>query len=212
MGEVVSVIGGGLGGLVAAISCAESGRQVRVYEAHGSLGGRARATASPFVANFGPHALYKGRSNWQWLRERDLLPPMLKPSLRGLRYRYRGKLRRTAPAALARVLTMARSDAPLDQDFRSWASSRCGESTASLLCCWASAFTFDHHPGRLSAAFVWERFRSIYQPPTSATFAVAGTSSSIASPAGRETSASSSAWVTDLSSCLPRGPEGSRRG
>jgi hypothetical protein len=162
----ITVVGGGLAGLVAAIACAEQGRQVRLCEAHGQLGGRARATAPPFVANFGPHALYEGRANWVWLAERDLLPPVARLSSRGLRYRHREKIRRTPPLGLARILRMRRQEAPVDTDFRSWAASRCGERTAAMLCGWAGAFTFDPDPGRLSAAFVWERFKWIYTPPT----------------------------------------------
>jgi hypothetical protein len=35
-----------------------------------------------------------------------------------------------------------------------------------MLCGWSGAFTFHPDPGRLSAAFVWDRFRWIYRPPT----------------------------------------------
>lgn len=72
----VTIIGGGIAGLVAAITCAEIGSPVRVWEARKSIGGRGRAGSGPFIANFGPHALYKGRANWRWLSERGLLPPM----------------------------------------------------------------------------------------------------------------------------------------
>ena len=34
-----------------------------------------------------------------------------------------------------------------------------------MLAAWAVAFTFDADPGRLSAAFVWERLRWLYAPP-----------------------------------------------
>ena len=54
----ITVVGGGLGGLVAAISCAEAGAPVRLLEAHRMLGGRARTTDGPFRANLGPHVLY----------------------------------------------------------------------------------------------------------------------------------------------------------
>jgi cation diffusion facilitator CzcD-associated flavoprotein CzcO len=54
----VTVIGGGLGGLVAAIRCAEQGLPVTLHEARRQLGGRARSTGPPFVANDGPHGLY----------------------------------------------------------------------------------------------------------------------------------------------------------
>ena len=40
----VTVIGGGLGGLVAAITAAELGASVTLHEAHRTLGGRWRST------------------------------------------------------------------------------------------------------------------------------------------------------------------------
>jgi len=43
----ITVIGGGLAGLTAAIACAEHGAdEVHLVEAHDSLGGRARATVA----------------------------------------------------------------------------------------------------------------------------------------------------------------------
>jgi phytoene dehydrogenase-like protein len=38
----ITVIGGGFAGLTAAITAAEAGAKVTVYEAHHTLGGRAR--------------------------------------------------------------------------------------------------------------------------------------------------------------------------
>ena len=50
------VIGSGLAGLTAAISCAEQGAAVVLHEAHSTVGGRARSTAAPYIANDGTHA------------------------------------------------------------------------------------------------------------------------------------------------------------
>ena len=61
----ITIVGGGLAGLVAGISCAEAGRPARVLEARRELGGRARTAEGKFVAGFGPHALYRGRRNWR---------------------------------------------------------------------------------------------------------------------------------------------------
>ncbi|HET9771324.1 MAG TPA: NAD(P)-binding protein, partial [Acidimicrobiia bacterium] len=47
----VTIVGGGVAGLIAAVECAEAGVPVRVLEAHGHLGGRAVGTPGPFVAN-----------------------------------------------------------------------------------------------------------------------------------------------------------------
>lgn len=164
--EPVSIVGGGLAGLVAAIACAEQGRSVHLYEASAELGGRARNSTGPFIANFGPHALYEGRANWAWLAERGLLPSTVKPSARGTRFRQRDRVRRAVPLALTKALVRRRLEAPVDRDFRTWASSRFGEKVAGMLCGWAGAFTFDPDPGRFSAAFVWDRLRWIYMPPT----------------------------------------------
>jgi glycine/D-amino acid oxidase-like deaminating enzyme len=162
----VEVVGGGLAGLVAAIECAEQGAEVVLREAHDSLGGRARSTDGPFCANFGPHALYKGRTNWRWLAERDLLPPTAKPAGRAIRYRHEGRMRRIPPLAALRAFAKLRRGAPLDRDFHGWASEQCGEKAAAILCAWAGPFSFYHDPGSLSAAFVAERLRWIYSPPS----------------------------------------------
>ena len=50
----VTVVGGGLAGLVASIACAERGASVRLVEAHDELGGRARSTDGPYRANLEP--------------------------------------------------------------------------------------------------------------------------------------------------------------
>jgi phytoene dehydrogenase-like protein len=164
-GPRVEVVGGGLAGLVAAIECAEQGAEVLLHEAHASLGGRARSADGPFRANFGPHALYKGRANWRWLAARDLLPATAKPASRAVRYRHRGKLRRLPPLAVLRAVAILRREAPVDRDFRGWATETCGEEAAAILCAWAGPFTFHHDPGSLSAAFVADGLRWIYAPP-----------------------------------------------
>ena len=53
----ITIVGGGLAGLTAAISCGEQGAHVRLLEAHEDLGGRARTMQGPYKANLGPHAL-----------------------------------------------------------------------------------------------------------------------------------------------------------
>ena len=70
----ITVVGGGIAGLVAAIACAEEGAKVRLVEAHERLGGRARSTDGPYKANLGPHAMYNDGAFWRWMRERDILP------------------------------------------------------------------------------------------------------------------------------------------
>ena len=162
----VEIVGGGIAGLVAAIECAEQGADVLLHEAHETLGGRARSSEGPYRANFGPHALYKGRSNWRWLAERGLLPRTAKPAAHAVRYRHGGKLRRTPPLAALPAFMKLRREVPIDRDFRSWATETCGEEAAAILCAWAGPFTFHHDPGSLSAAFVAEGLRWIYLPPS----------------------------------------------
>ncbi len=160
----ITVIGGGVAGLVASIACAEAGAPVRLYEAHAALGGRGRSTDGPYVANFGPHVLYANGTLWAFMRERDLLPPVARPSLGGVRFRVGGRLRRTPPLALppalARLWRVA--EAPDDVSFRDWVSARCGDEAAELLSRSCGVFAFHHDPGELAAGFVWARFRQAF--------------------------------------------------
>src|SRR6266536_718090 len=68
----VTVVGGGLGGLVAAIRRAEQGVPAVLHEANRRLGGRAGSTGPPFIANHGPHGLYADGITWRFLRERRI--------------------------------------------------------------------------------------------------------------------------------------------
>ena len=76
---VVTVIGGGLGGLAAAITAAEAGASVTLHEAHRTLGGRWRTTPvrrkdqRVYRAHEGPHVIYRDGPIWAWLKERRLL-------------------------------------------------------------------------------------------------------------------------------------------
>lgn len=83
----VSVIGGGLSGLIAAATLAEKGLSVDLFERAEALGGRARTTeVGGALLNLGPHALYKKGA--------------LSRSLRRLGVRVRGRMPR-ARGALA---------------------------------------------------------------------------------------------------------------
>ena len=84
----ITVVGGGLAGLTAAIASAEGGAEVRLLEAHEELGGRARSTGGPYKANLGPHVIYKDGPLWGWLQERDLLPPYAGVPLAPIRFRW----------------------------------------------------------------------------------------------------------------------------
>ncbi len=176
----ITIVGGGLAGLSAAITCAEGGAKVRLLEAHDSLGGRARSDDGPFKANLGPHALYQDGPLWQWLAERNLLPAHVGPPLggaSGARFRWEGAVRRTPPlGAIPSVLRLRGRKAPVELDFRSWAAGHTDERTAELLSAAAGVYTYYHDPGELSAAFVWTKTVRLFlaRPPGPARYACGG--------------------------------------
>jgi phytoene dehydrogenase-like protein len=174
--QKITVIGGGVAGLTAAITCAEQGAGVELFEASGSLGGRALSDAGPYKTNLGPHAIYKGGALWTWLSERNLMPPLARPQLTGVRFHYDGAIHRTPPLALIpRGLRLRGRVAPSDQDFHSWVADHSDERTAAMLAGLAGVYTFHHDPGGLSAAFVWERTkRLLLDPKIPARFPVGG--------------------------------------
>jgi len=172
----ITVIGGGVAGLTAAITCAEGGATVRLLEAHDRVGGRALSTGGPYKANLGPHAIYRGGVLWDWLTTRGLMPPLARPLLTGVRFHYEGAVHRTPPLSLIPPgLRLRGRMAPVDQDFRSWVTDHSDARTAELLSSLAGVYTFHHDPGELSAAFVWERTqRLLLTPRPPARFIVGG--------------------------------------
>lgn len=171
----ISVIGGGLAGLTAAITAAEAGARVTLYEAHGSLGGRARTADAPYRTNEGPHALYHRGPHWAWLKQRDLLGPMAQiPPVEGSRFRFRrdGRLRKVPPAAMLRLVR--RREAPVDRDFHGWAAEIAGEAGARAAARYSAVAIFHHDPGSLSAAFVLERLRRATALPPEAHYPAGG--------------------------------------
>jgi phytoene dehydrogenase-like protein len=174
----ITVVGGGIAGLVASIACAEAGAEVRLLEAHRQLGGRARSSSGPFVTNLGPHALYCDGPWWAWLAERELLPAVARPALAGARFRVGRSARRMPPLALlAKAIRLRRARAPVELDFQSWAAKYCGADPATRLACAAGVFSFDADPGRLSAAFVWERLLRVNRMPSPVRYVLGGWSS-----------------------------------
>src|SRR5437016_2306287 len=130
----ITIIGGGLAGLTAAISAAEGGASVRLLEAHEELGGRARSTSGPYKVNLGPHALLANSPFWRWLGERDLLPPHARPPLSGVRFRWQDEIRRVpAVGASVAALRLRGRSAPVELDFRSWATDHVGADAADQL-------------------------------------------------------------------------------
>jgi phytoene dehydrogenase-like protein len=150
----ITVVGGGLAGLVAAISAAESDASVDLHEAHTQLGGRARSSPAPYVANFGPHVVYADGPFWRWLDDRKLVAGATRPCLRGLFLRHHGSLHRVPPPALFRGIQLVRSrNIPSDISFHRWAEGRAGPKVAEALCRFTAVGTFTHDPGALSAQF-----------------------------------------------------------
>lgn len=118
----ITIVGGGIAGMCAAIACAEEGARVRLLEAHQRLGGRARSTDGPYKANLGPHAFYSDGGMWTWMQERGLLPAHRKPKLSAARMRIDGAIRRTPPLELLPAMLRLRGrQAPVEEDFRTWA-------------------------------------------------------------------------------------------
>jgi phytoene dehydrogenase-like protein len=178
----ITIVGGGLAGLTAAITAAEAGAPVHLIEAHDALGGRARSTDGPYKANLGPHVIYKDGPLWAWLRDHDLLPPAARPPLGGIRVRWQGDIRRTPPlASIPTVLRLRGREAPVDRAFRDWVADHSDEGTAAMLSAAAGVYTFHHDPGELSAAFVWPRtVRALLTPPPVARYLTGGWGSLVA--------------------------------
>ncbi|MCX5049102.1 MULTISPECIES: NAD(P)-binding protein [unclassified Streptomyces] len=167
----ITVIGGGFAGLTAAVTAAEAGARVTMFEAHHTLGGRARTAEGPYRTNDGPHALYSGGPHWTWLKQRDLIGPLAPiPPLEAarLRLRHHGVLRRTPPFAMLKLLRHGLQQAPVDTDFMSWATGIAGEEAARAAAHYSAVALFHHDPGALSAAFVQERLRRATKLPPEA--------------------------------------------
>ncbi|WP_156725378.1 NAD(P)-binding protein [Streptomyces apocyni] len=179
----LTVIGGGFAGLTAAITAAESGAQVTLYESHHTLGGRARTTeAGPYRTNEGPHALYNGGPHWAWLKQRGLLPPLAPlPPLEAARtrLRHRGMPRRLPPLGMLKLLRRKPEQAPVDRDFLSWATDQVGDEGARAAAHYIAVALFHHDPGALSAAFVHERLRRAFKLPPEAHYLRGGWSALI---------------------------------
>ncbi|MPY49756.1 FAD-dependent oxidoreductase [Streptomyces acidicola] len=185
----ITVVGGGFAGLTAAITAAEAGAKVTVYEAHHTLGGRARTAEGPYRTNEGPHALYNGGPHWTWLRQRDLVGPLAPiPPLEGARLRlhHKGVLRRTPPFAMLKLLRRRTAhSAPVDVDFMSWATEQAGEEAARAAAHYSAVAIFHHDPGSLSAAFVQERLRRATKLPPEAQYPRGGWASVVDRMAAR---------------------------
>ncbi len=158
----ITVIGGGLAGLVAAISAAEQGAQVSLHEKQATLGGRGRTEPGPYKTNVGPHALYTGIMD-SWLRQRELLPPTIPPREGAFTMVWRGE-RQAFPPVFEAVMKTLSLTAPVDRSYRDWAVEHMGEAGAEAATGFLSLPTYHANPGELSAAFGHERLQRAFQP------------------------------------------------
>lgn len=178
----VHVVGGGIAGLVAAVTAAEQGAEVVLHEAHHSPGGRWRTTEPPYVAHDGPHVVYANGALWDWLKQRRLLGTTATVPLRALRrfrFCFGGRLHATPPAPMRRAMS-DRKGAPIDQSYRDWATERFGAEAAEVSAAATGVGVFHHDPGELSAAFVYERFRRVFSFPPAARYRIGGGGTMIA--------------------------------
>ena len=174
-----------------------------------NLGGRARRADGLYKANLGPHAIYRGGALWNWLSERDLMPPPEpNPWLTGYRLHYEGAIHRTPPMTLIPPgLRLGGRLAPVDQDSAPGSPDHSDPRTAEMLSCAAGVYTFHHDPGELSAAFVWERSQRLLlsaSPP--ARFIVGGWSSLIDALERRARSLGVKIMTGERVDALPGGP------
>lgn len=167
MNAHITVIGGGLAGLTAAVAAAEAGAHVRLHEAHRTVGGRGRATPPPHIAHEGAHVFYADGPHYTWLKRHGFVTDLGWPGIGGwtrLGFRAGGRIRKTPPLGMLRAQARTGTSAPVDTDFHSWASARWGEVTATQLANAISVVTYDADTGRLSAAFVWDLIRRVFGP------------------------------------------------
>src|SRR5215471_21468926 len=115
----LTIVGGGLAGLVAAIAAREAGLDVTLYEARSQLGGRARTAPGAYHANWGPHVIYTDGPLWSWLDRRGLARPAHRyPALARVAIRADGRVRHLPPPAVSTGIMRLRSaPAPADRSF-----------------------------------------------------------------------------------------------
>ena len=154
----LTIVGAGLTGLTAAIEAAERGRRVVVAEAHSRPGGRARSLAGPFRANTGPHAIYVDGPWWTWLESRGLTPPIAEAPRDANLVRAGGQFG-PWPAELSAAIAALPAEPAAEEPFRLFLLRHLAASAAEAIVGFMFIATFDHDPGRLSAAFARERLR-----------------------------------------------------
>ncbi|HWC38064.1 MAG TPA: FAD-dependent oxidoreductase [Acidimicrobiales bacterium] len=159
MDRPIHVVGGGIAGLVAAITAAEAGAPVVVHEASDRPGGRALGGTDRTGVNLGPHVVFTDGALVRWLRTSGITVRLRGPVVRGVRVLDDGGSHLPMVESLQLAATLPPRRAPVDESFRAWADDVFGSKSAALLCRLAGLFTFHDDPGTLSARFVWDRYR-----------------------------------------------------
>lgn len=178
----ITVVGGGVAGLVAAITAAEAGAPVVLHEAGPRLGGRAVSGDGPYGVNLGPHVVYEGGAVTRFLRQRRLHRELRLhlPRLRGIRVLDDEGPRFGADVAPTYVAMHLKREAPADVDFASWAVDAFGRRMGNHLRHLSGLYTFHHDPGSLSADSVWDGCRRSMARPDRVRYVGGGWSTLVA--------------------------------
>jgi hypothetical protein len=161
----IHIVGGGIAGLVAAITAAEGGAPVILHEASARVGGRALGRTSWAGVNLGPHVVLTDGALVRWLRARSIGISLSRPALRGVHLLGDEGTGNPALVPLRLAGTVIARKAPVDESFRTWSGRVFGAARSELMCRLAGLFTFHHDPGTLSAQFVWDRYRRVFIHP-----------------------------------------------
>jgi phytoene dehydrogenase-like protein len=199
----VTVVGAGITGLTAAIEAAERGWSLTVAEAHSEPGGRARSLPSPFKANTGPHAIYVEGPWWAWLERRGLTPPVVTGPQAANLFQTGGQLGQM-PADLRQAIAALPAQAPVCESFRAWLLGHTEAGLAEAITGLIFIATYDHDPGRLSAAFARERLRRLLAG--GARYIVGGWSTLVSLLTERALSLGVQIRTRERVSALPAGP------
>lgn len=159
----LTIVGGGLSGLVAAITAAERGTEVELFEVRKSLGGWARTKSGDFRANIGAHAFWKDGESWKGLRERNLPAPAKRSPLTSSRFYYRDRIRQAPPRSFLKFLRLRGKEAPVDESFRAWVTREVDAQTAEALSNAAGVFTY-HDPGGVFGGLCGRARRAAAEP------------------------------------------------
>jgi hypothetical protein len=205
----LTIVGGGLAGLVSAIAAREAGLDVTLHEERSQLGGRARTAPRAYRANWGPHVIYADGPLWSWLDRRGLARPAYRyPALARVAFRGSGRARLLPPPAVSTgIIRLRDAQAPADRSFSEWATEWLkDERAAAQIAAFMGVATFDYNPGRLSAAFVTERLRRATSFPPKVCYLPGGWATLIARLASHARRLGARLETGSLITCLPPAP------